>query len=98
VTDSIAEVPLARQRLTLREQLQKQRRLIARRLEATALSSGYPRSMVMRLLIQRPELLPSLVALVAGAGLRGPLSAILGFHSALRLAAVTEPDQERPAP
>lgn len=87
---SMTEAPLARQRQALREQLQAQRQLIARRLDATALSSGYPRSMVMRLLIQRPELLPSLVALVAGAGLRGPLSAILGFHNTLRIAAVTE--------
>jgi len=65
---------LAEQRQQLRRELLAQRQLIAQQLESTTpgMSSGYPRSMTMRLLIQQPDLVAKLLPgfMKPGAGTR----------------------------
>jgi hypothetical protein len=58
---------LAEQRQEIRERLRAQRHRIARQLApAGEAQSLYPRSMTMRLLIRRPDLVARLLALIAG--------------------------------
>jgi hypothetical protein len=59
----VTNISLIEQRVALRRELLAQRQLIARRLEvAPAGGSEYPRSMVMRFLVQRPALTGTLFA------------------------------------
>jgi hypothetical protein len=59
---STTDVTLIEQRQTLRRQLVMQRQVIEHQLEPSALTtSGYPRSMTMRFLIRRPDLVVRLL-------------------------------------
>jgi hypothetical protein len=59
-------IPLAEQRLQLRRQLLAQRQLITQQIErAPGAKNGYPRSMTMRLLTQRPALVAKLLTGIA---------------------------------
>ena len=83
-----AAASLAEQRLLIRGQLRAQRDAVARQLApAIELRGGYPRSATMRLLIRRPDLLPRLVALIAGAGFARAAPAIPVLIQMLRFAA-----------
>jgi hypothetical protein len=60
---TITPMSLVERRQTLRLQLLAQRQLIAQRLEIAPTGSGeYPRSMVIRFLVQRPALAGTLFA------------------------------------
>ena len=68
---------LAEQRLALRGQLRARREDIALQLFASKVSGTFPRSITMRVLIHRPELVGWLVAWLAGARVGGAVSALL---------------------
>jgi len=69
---------LSEQRQSIRGQLLLQREVVAQQLTpATGVQSRFPRSMTMRLLIDRPELLARLATLLAGARFAGDVSATL---------------------
>jgi hypothetical protein len=89
-----SESSLADQRLAVRGQLQEQRQRIAEQLAPTGgVEGSFPRSVTMRLLLQRPELLPRLVALMARARVASSIIAILVIVLSLRFPAAghTEP-------
>jgi len=93
------QTSLARQRQSVRDQLQLQRQIVARRLAPPVDIQGrYPRSMTMRLLIHRPELVARLVALLAGARFAGKVSAILLVIGKLRSAVSARERKSLPAP
>lgn len=56
-----ADAALADQRRLLRRQLLAQRELIARQIDPVPGENGYPRSMTMRFLLQRPRLIIQLL-------------------------------------
>jgi len=68
---------LIEQRLNLRGQMRAQRQDLALQLFESKLRGDFPRSITMRVLIHRPELVGRLVALVAGARVAGVVSALL---------------------
>lgn len=68
---------LAEQRLALRGQLRAQREEIALQLFASKVHGDFPRSITMRVLIHRPELVGGIVAWIAGARAAGVVSALL---------------------
>ncbi len=71
---------LAEQRQSIRRQLQLQRQVVAQRLAPTATTGGgYPRSMTMRFLIQRPELVTRLLKLIVGARLASSIAPLLAL-------------------
>jgi hypothetical protein len=71
---------LAEQRRSICQQLRLQREVVALQLVPDAEArGGFPRSMTMRLLIQRPELAVRLVTLLAGPRFAGEVSASLDF-------------------
>ncbi len=93
------QASLAEQRQSVREQLQLQRQVVARQLAPPVDIHGrYPRSMTMRLLIQRPELVARLVALLAGARFAREVSAILLMIGKLRSVIVARERKALPAP
>lgn len=72
------EATLAEQREAVRVRLQAQRRSIAQHLGPPAgAHDRYPRSMTMRLLIERPTLLLKLLAMISRARIAGSMAAIL---------------------
>ena len=93
------QTSLAKQRQSVRDQLQLQRQIVARQLAPPVDIQGrYPRSMTMRLLIHRPELVARLVALLAGARFAGNVSAILLVIGKLRFAVSAREQKSLPAP
>lgn len=93
------QASLAEQRQSIRDQLQMQRQVLARQLAPPVDIQGrYPRSMTMRLLIHRPELVARLVALLAGARFAGKVSAILLVIGKLRSAVSARERKSLPAP
>ncbi len=71
---------LAEQRQSIRQQLQLQRQVVAQRLAPTASTGGgYPRSMTMRFLLQRPELVTRLLKLIVGAHLASSIAPLLAL-------------------
>ena len=93
------QASLAEQRQSVRDQLQLQRQVVARQLAPPVDIQGrYPRSMTMRLLIQRPELVARLVALLAGARFAREVSAILLMIGKLRSVIVARERKALPAP
>jgi hypothetical protein len=80
-----SEPTLAEQRQSMREQLHVQRQRIAEQLAPGADVQGrFPRSVTMRLLMSRPELLLRLLLLMARARLTASLIAILIIARVLR--------------
>lgn len=82
-------ISLAKQRELLRQQMLEQRQLIAEQLELTpGVKNGYPRSMTMRFLTQRPALIAKLLTAIAtlfvGARLIKTLSTTLLLARMLR--------------
>ena len=82
-------IPLAKQRELLRQQMLEQRQSIAEQLEPTpGVTNGYPRSMTMRFLTQRPALIAKLLTAIAtlfvGARLIKTLSVTLLLARMLR--------------
>jgi len=93
------QTSLAKQRQSVRDQLQLQRQIVARQLAPPVDIQGrYPRSMTMRLLIHRPELVARLAALLAGARFAGKVSAILLVIGKLRSAVGARKRKSLPAP
>jgi len=93
------QASLAEQRQSIRDQLQMQRQVLARQLAPPVDIQGrYPRSMTMRLLIQRPELVARLAAVLAGARFAGEVSAILLMIGKLRYAVAARERKSLPAP
>lgn len=76
------EPSLADQRLLLRGQLQEQRREIAWQLEPA--SGRFPRSVMMRVLIRRPELVAQMAGVLIGPRFARSLSFALVLMQALR--------------
>jgi len=69
---------LAEQRQSIRGQLRLQREVVALQLAPSDGHEGrFPRSMTMRALIHRPELVARLATLLAGARFAGKVSATL---------------------
>ena len=68
---------LEAQRLALRVQLRVQRHEVAEQLFESKAGRSFPRSITMRVLMNQPELVGRLVALVAGARLAGVASGVL---------------------
>jgi hypothetical protein len=89
---SIKDVSLFEQRQTLRLRLQEQRQLIAYRLGPAPATSGYPRSITMRLLTQRPDvavkLLSGLAKLLVGTRFFKVATTALAVASIVRLVAI----------
>ena len=79
------EPSLAEQRAAVRAEIHLQRDKLAQRLSILGgTPGGYPRSVTMRLLMQRPELVAKLAALVVGPRIAGQVSAGLALVQALR--------------
>lgn len=77
---TIDKPSLAEQRQSIRMQLQVQRQVVAQRLTPAAATGGsYPRSLTMRFLIQRPELLARLLKLIVGARFAGSVAPLLAL-------------------
>ena len=99
---SIIETSLVAQREKLRQQLQEQRKLIARQLSSGSKgNNGYPRSATMRFLTKRPVLVSGLLAelaiLLTGARLFKLLGALLALVKILHPALINE-QKQLPAP
>lgn len=77
---------LEAQRLALRVQLRVQRHEVEEQLLESRAGGRFPRSTTMGVLIRQPELAGRLVALVAGARVAAPVSALLVFLQMLRAA------------
>lgn len=91
---SDTEAALAAQRLALREQLRNQREQIAAQIEP---GNGYPRSITMRLILQRPELVALVVSWLAGARFAGRARGVLFGVRMLAMFASVAPSRP-PAP
>ena len=90
---------LAEQRQSIRAQLRAQRQRVAERLAPVAGFQGrYPRSVTMRLLLDRPDLLARLAALISGARVAVPVRAILVLVNLLRVAAAVDAPKALAAP
>ena len=92
------EKSLVIQRENLRQELQKQRKIIAQQLSPGIKdNSGYPRSSTMRFLTNRPKLasglVTELVILLTGARLFRLLSALMAFVKILRSTIITAQKQ-----
>ena len=77
---------LVAQRLQLQERLQAQRQDVAEQLFEAKAGGRFPRSITMRVLVNQPELVGRLVALVAGARVGASMSALLVVVQVLRTA------------
>lgn len=87
---SLADGALTELRESTRGKLQAQRRVIAAQLTGDGSSAGrFPRSLTMRLLIQRPQLLGRLATPLLGKQVAGTLA------TALTLSYETRPDPVR---
>lgn len=95
-------IPLAKQRQLLRQQLLAQRQLIAEQLDlAPVAKNGYPRSMTMRFLTQRPaliaKLLTGITTLLVGARMIKSIGAALVLARVVRSVARTRQQKQAPA-
>ena len=93
--------PLADQRLILRQQLLAQRQVIAEKMgQASSPKNGYPRSMTMRFLTERPalivNLLTGLATLLVGRRLIKTISAALIVAKIVQSVAKTHPKKQSP--
>jgi hypothetical protein len=93
---SVRDITLFEQRQTLRLRLQEQRQLIAYRLgPAPFATSGYPRSMTMRFLTQRPDLavrlLSGLATLLVGRRYFRVVATAVAVAGIVRSIAITRP-------
>jgi len=92
---------LVDQRVALRGQLRAQRQDLALQLFESRVRGDFPRSITMRVLIHRPDLVGRLVALAAGARFAGMVSALfVGVQLLNSFSTVTArklPDARRPA-
>jgi hypothetical protein len=92
-------IPLAEQRLQLRRQLLAQRQLITQQIErAPGAKNGYPRSMTMRLLTQRPalvaKLLTGMATLLIGARMISAISTTLSLAKVVQSVSKTRADKK----
>lgn len=92
-------IPLAEQRQLLRRQLLAQRQLIAQQIaHAPGAKNGYPRSMTMRLLTQRPalviKLITSITTLLVGARLISAISTTLSLAKVVQSVSKTRHDKK----
>jgi len=100
---SCTEEALVLQREILQKQLKEQRKLIAQQLLLSGAegNSVYPRSMTMRFLSKRPELIgkifSDMMALIVGARLFKLLGALLALVKILKPSLINEP-KRLPAP
>lgn len=90
------EASLAARRLALRNQLRIQRQQIAAQLEPGA-PGGYPRSVTMRLILQRTELVLALVSWLVSARFAGRARGLLFVVRALALFTAVVPALPGPA-
>ena len=96
-------IPLAKQREVLRQQMLAQRQVIAEQLELTpGVKNGYPRSMTMRFLTQRPaliaKLLTGIATLFVGTRLIKAISAALVLARMVQSVAKTHHKKQSPEP
>lgn len=87
---SDTEASLAAQRLALRDRLRNQREQIAAQLESGN-GGGYPRSVTMRLILKRPELVTMVVSWLVGARFVGRARSVLFVVRTLAVLASVAP-------
>ena len=77
MTRGNGEATLVEQRVSLRRQLRVQRRELAQQLFAPDAQARFPRSITMRVLIDRPDLVARLLTLIVGARLARQASTLI---------------------